>query len=234
MKWFCMLFVFGSLIMSQRVFCQTQQALLKKYTTDLLEQANTADTSNYLTDEEKKVIQICNLARINGKLFKENILLHWPDIAEHLDNNKYIGSLLTEIEKVKNLPLLQPNYYFHVLAKQHATDMGISGQAGHKGSEQRFNKMIKKTAAYKCGENCDYGYDKAIDIVMHLLIDDGVVSLGHRKSILDKDFNSIGVSIMPHQKYEYNCVQMFAATGQKQELSFWKKMFFWKKYNYLN
>ena len=228
------LLVFGILFITKNIYGQSLEVLLAKYKPEILKQANTADTCTYLTEQEKKTIQLCNLARINGKLFKENLILNYPEVAGNLNNNKYVSSLLKDIEKINNLPLLQPNYFYYHLAKQHATDMGISGQVGHNGSDQRFNKMIKKTAAYKCSENCDYGYDKAIDIVMHLLIDDGVVSLGHRKSILDKDFNSIGVSIMSHKKYEYNCVQLFAATGEKQELSFWKKMLFWKKNISLN
>ena len=208
---------------------QSQELLLAKYKPAILNQTNTADSCDYLSDQEKKTIQICNLARTNGKLFVDNILLNYPEIIANMDNNKYVGSLLTQMEKISNLPLLYPDYFYYKLAKQHATEMGLSGKTGHHGSEERFSKMMKKTDALKCGENCDYGYDKALDIVLHLLIDDGIASLGHRKNILDKDFNTIGVSIMPHQKYEYNCVQLFAAKGLKSEISLMDKILFWKK-----
>jgi uncharacterized protein YkwD len=59
---------------------------------------------------------------------------------------------------------------------------------------------------YHVGENCSYGYDQAIDIVISLLIDEGVPDMGHRKNTLNDQFNSVGVAIRPHKEYRVNCV----------------------------
>ena len=59
---------------------------------------------------------------------------------------------------------------------------------------------------YHVGENCSYGYDQAIDIVLTLMIDEGIKDVGHRKNILSEDFNSVGVAIRPHKNYRINCV----------------------------
>jgi len=59
------------------------------------------------------------------------------------------------------------------------------------------------------GENCSYGFETAIDIVLSLLIDEGVKNKGHRQNILSEDFNSIGVAIRPHITYRVNCVMDF-------------------------
>ena len=61
------------------------------------------------------------------------------------------------------------------------------------------------------GENCSYGYERAIDIVISLLIDKGIKNLGHRNNILSPDFNSIGVAIRPHKTYRVNCVMDFGS-----------------------
>jgi uncharacterized protein YkwD len=55
-------------------------------------------------------------------------------------------------------------------------------------------------------ENCDYGNNKAFDIVMSLLIDEDVPSLGHRENILDPEYKYVGTSIQPHKRYDWNCV----------------------------
>ena len=55
-------------------------------------------------------------------------------------------------------------------------------------------------------ENCSYGYQDALSIVITLLIDDGIKDLGHRKNILNESYNSVGVAIRPHKKYRVNCV----------------------------
>ncbi|MCZ6692800.1 MAG: CAP domain-containing protein, partial [Bacteroidetes bacterium] len=66
------------------------------------------------------------------------------------------------------------------------------------------------------GENCAYGLYSPLDIVMGLLIDEGVSDLGHRKNILNPDYKVIGVAIRPHKSYGTNCVQDFAG-GVKGE-----------------
>ena len=61
----------------------------------------------------------------------------------------------------------------------------------------------------KMGENCSYGYNDSESIVMSLLIDEGVASLGHRKNILSKDFKRVGVAIGKHPTYKYCAVMDF-------------------------
>ncbi len=63
------------------------------------------------------------------------------------------------------------------------------------------------------GENCDYGFEDPLTIVMRLLIDEGNPNYGHRTTILDPNFKHIGVSIQPHTKWNFNCVQEFG--GEK-------------------
>jgi len=60
------------------------------------------------------------------------------------------------------------------------------------------------------GENIDYGNTDARDIIMHLLIDDGVKSRGHRENILNPMFLVVGSALGPHQKYRHACVSNFA------------------------
>jgi len=65
------------------------------------------------------------------------------------------------------------------------------------------------TKYMEVGENIYYGEFTAEEIVLQLLIDEGIEDLGHRKNILNPRFNSIGVSIKPHKSYVYNCVMSF-------------------------
>ena len=55
------------------------------------------------------------------------------------------------------------------------------------------------------GECCQYGTDNALGVVMQLLIDEGIESLGHRK-ILMGDYTLIGVAMRPHIAYRVNTV----------------------------
>lgn len=51
----------------------------------------------------------------------------------------------------------------------------------------------------------------AQEIVIQLLIDDGVLSRGHRKNILSNEFNFVGVSFGQHSKHKCICVMDFAS-----------------------
>ena len=171
--------------------------------------ANTANNVGYLSAEEQKVILICNLARLDGEKFMKTYAK--PYLGD--SSNEYIESLYSDLKKVKKLQMMVPDNKLYEAAAYHAKDMGATGKIGHTSSDgssmqTRINRWYSN---YKyIGECCDYGYDKALDIVMHLLVDEGVESLGHRKNILDPQFGKIGVSIQPHRVYRYNCVQDFA------------------------
>jgi uncharacterized protein YkwD len=166
--------------------------------------ANTAADADYMTSEEKLVILITNLARINGQLFSETFLNSY---LEGEEKDKYSKSLYKDLKPVKNLPLLHPENDLYKIAEGHAIKSGKSGKLGHQGFDARFKPVMKKYN--RVGENCAYGFDTAFDIALQLLIDKDVKDLGHRVNMLSKDFDSIGVSIQPHKTYRYNCVMDF-------------------------
>jgi uncharacterized protein YkwD len=60
------------------------------------------------------------------------------------------------------------------------------------------------------GENCSYGEDTPIGVVIQLLVDEGVRDLGHRKNILSYEFKRIGIGYAKHTRYGINCVQEFS------------------------
>ncbi len=100
--------------------------------------------------------------------------------------------------------------YLTAVAQGHARKSGEKGTTGHNEFEKRFKPLLGKPYV-QVAENCSYGYEQAIDIVISLLIDEGIKSLGHRKNMLSKEFNSVGVAIRPHRKYRINCVIDFGS-----------------------
>jgi len=178
----------------------------------LLEKANTASQANYLSDDEKEVILYMNLARLDGKWFVKNILDKVDASAYTSENFK---SLKSDLNKVQNLLPLLPGENLSKAATFHAKDMGQTGGFGHQSSDgtQTFVRIKKFAQGGYMAENCSYGPSDPLSIVLQLLVDDGVPSLGHRKSILSSNYTHVGVSIQPHKVYGYNCVQDFSDTG---------------------
>lgn len=166
---------------------------------------NTGKNSNYFTTSEKEVLWILNMARINPPLFAETVLKKYPERSRrnHLVNVAEYKSLLSTLEKTKQLPLLYPDSLGWVSAKCHAISSGLAGYVGHQRQSSECNE--KKRYSAEC---CDYGSSDPLDIIMDLVIDQGVPSLGHREALLGP-YNRVGISIQPHKGYGTNTVLDF-------------------------
>lgn len=177
-----------------------------KWTEEVKEKCNTAKDVTYMSAQEKEVIYLCNLARWDGKLFGETYLQQYID-SNGLAKDSYVTSLFSTLKKTKKITPLKPAEDLYKSAEDHAVDSGKKGSIGHQNVKTRFKKYASQYD--ETAENCDYGSDQALDIVMSLLIDQDVPDKGHRENILDKVFKSVGVAIREHKKYDWNCVMDF-------------------------
>lgn len=159
---------------------------------------NTASRVNYMTNAEKEVIYILNLARMNPPLFANSVVKKYP--AKH---TYYYTSLIDTLLLLKPVNLLIPDAKCFESASCHATISGAQGYVGHNRSTDEC-----KNKKHFTGECCDYGHNKPLDIVMSLLIDEGVSSLGHREICLDS-YKKLGVSIQFHNLYRFTAVLDF-------------------------
>jgi hypothetical protein len=201
--------VISLLMMSHQYACMAQNPLAQfsaAWNNVIYKKANTAAKTNYLSSQEKQIIYILNLARMNPPLFASTAVSQFParigdhDLVKHPD----FISLLDTLKKLKPLPLLYPDSLCWVSAKCHATSSGEAGYAGH----ERVTDVCND-ASYFSGECCHYGYSDPFSIVLSLLVDEDVPSLGHRKIMLLKGFTKLGVALAPHTAYGINAVLDF-------------------------
>jgi hypothetical protein len=172
-----------------------RETSFKAWTETDYQVANTASDEDYLTDAEKNVIYFLNLARKQPKLFAETFLL---DRIGKPDSENEI-SLYEELLKREPLPCLKPDKQCWESAKCHAIASGESGYVGHDRTG---------CTSYFWGECCQYGTSDPLGIVLQLLIDEGVPSLGHRRICLG-GYIQLGVSVQPHTTYGSNAVLDF-------------------------
>lgn len=184
---------------------------------------DTARNVDYLSTIEKDVILEMNKARSNPALYAE---LYITPRTKKFDGKIYNDSIVTNegitvvnecisyMKKSKALPVLNPEKGLSLAAQYHSSTQGETNQTGHTGVDgsDPFSR-IKKYGTFKtAGENIDYGAKSGRDIVVQLLIDDGVSSRGHRKNIMNKDFSSTGVGYTKkHKTYGSVCVITYAS-----------------------
>lgn len=203
-------FIAVAFFLAGRLQAQTGTSPLSVYSPEwngsAYEKCNTAAAVTYMSAKEKEVIYILNLVRAYPALFAKTVLEAYPEKSGNpgLRNDAYYyQSLQNLLRKMKPLSPLEPDNRCYTSASCHALHSGLKGYIGH----TRQSPDCKKKQYYM-GECCDYGNSTALDIVLSLLIDQGVPSLDHRTVCL-YNFTVIGVSVQPHKKYGTNAVLDF-------------------------
>lgn len=162
--------------------------------------AHTAKNITYMDDFEKEVILYLNLARLYPKKFMEVEVKDYTGTEKYVNyvkDSKYKVSLLKELAKLLPMAALYPDSIMADNADCFAQEMGAKGTTGH-------NRI--KCPKMNFAECCSYGMTTGRDVVLQLLIDDKVSTLGHRKICLDKTYTKIGVGFAKHKVWDQCCV----------------------------
>ena len=117
------------------------------------------------------------------------------------------------LEKQQPLAPLANSNGIRQSALSHVADIGPGGARGHKGSDGSWPwDRIARYGQYMGGaaENIDYGRHGAREIVIRMVMDDGVKSRGHRKNIFNRDYRVAGAAAGFHGVYGAMCVVDFA------------------------
>jgi uncharacterized protein YkwD len=87
---------------------------------------------------------------------------------------------------------------------------GPRGEIGHDRHGVDWMRIARheNPRLFCCGEVIAYGTPDPRDIVVDLIVDDGVPSRGHRAIIFDSTyaFNAVGISVGPHESFRSMCV----------------------------
>lgn len=117
------------------------------------------------------------------------------------------------LSRQKPLPPLTWSDGLAAAAAEHVYDQGRSGATGHKGRRgSGMRERIERHGEWEgsIGENIGYGPKDPRNMVMQLIIDDGVPGRGHRINTFSKAFKTAGVACGPHPRFGTMCVIDFA------------------------
>jgi uncharacterized protein YkwD len=187
---------------------------------------NTAAHATYLSPIEKEVIYEINLFRSNPAKYAEDYIaplakyydrkiLHYPGDKSILTHEgvKALHECVRVLKTASPQPLMFPSQGLSLSANDHQKDQARTGKTGHTGSDRsNLKERIERYGEWqvRIAENIAYGNSSARQVVIFLLIDDGVESRGHRTNMLHPVYKNIGISFGEHPVYRTMCVMDFA------------------------
>ncbi len=191
-----------------------------------LGELSTAADAEFLDDLEKDVILHLNMARTDPSRYAHDFIeprmeyftghvyreLEEPSLIT-LEGARAVDECVSNMEDTDAMNPLVPSEGISLAALDHARDQSLTGETGHIGSDgSEFSARIERYGQWlvSIGEVISYGPTTGREIVIGLLIDDGVSDKGYRASILNPDFSLVGIAIEEHSAYGNVCVIEFA------------------------
>ncbi|MFN4885610.1 MAG: CAP domain-containing protein [Bacteroidota bacterium] len=196
-----LIFLFATLFFCSSIVGQVTVAGFSK---GQIDSASTAKSISFLSADEKAVITHMNLARMYPKLYAKHVVLKYDEkklgYAFGPEYAKSKAALVKKLNEMNSLKPLQFDSAMYDIAKCWAIESGKLGKVA--------TGRVNCKGGYS-SECCSYGFNKAIDIVMQMLVDYNDPNAGHRNIIFTSYFKMIGVKVAPHKTYKYTCVMDF-------------------------
>jgi len=172
----------------------------------------------------RAVVREMNLARQNPALYATYL----QELRSRMSGNQLIlpgqtrirtkegtGAIDEAIRFLQNAQPLAPLTFSPGMSRaaaDHCADQA-NGGFGHEGRDRSHaGERIARygTVVGSWGENLSYGKSSARDVVLALIIDDGLPGRKHRQNIFNPNYNVAGAAFGPHARFRTVCSMDFA------------------------
>ena len=185
-----------------------------------------SDYAKYLSEHENEILREQNLARSDPGAYAK-IVEEWRGYyrgrrrflpgRRPVWTNEGVEGVEEAIRFLllqEPVPELAPSRGLSKAARDHVRDSGPNGGMGHIGSDE--SEPADRVSRYgkwygRVGENITYGGYSARELVIRLIIDDGIEDRGHRRNNFNPQYRIAGVSFGDHRSYRTMCVITYAA-----------------------
>lgn len=168
-------------------------------TTNFMNAASTPvmENNTSMTPDEIKMVEEINLVRRNPAGYIVHVEQYIKDLERKQGNATAITAareLITELFAMPILSTLQPMECIYAAGKKYGIEQRKRGVADHQGADgtMPWDRIMRACPALKDGnENLVGGPSDIREAVILLLVDDGIQSRGHRRTILQPSWKYI-------------------------------------------
>jgi len=195
-------FLLSFTVSSITMFNDVETNYLSSFEQGIIEETNSARTA-----PEIYAVKLANLKKtFQGNLMsvpgKETVLVTTEGV-------KAVEEAIHFLESVQPLPPLKPVKGLSLAARDHVNEQGMTTKIGHAGHDN--SQVANRANRYGnwrtiVGENISYGPD----VVMQLIINDGIPNRSHRQNIFNPAYRVTGVACGQHKRYTHMCVITYA------------------------
>ena len=169
------------------------------------------------------VVREMNLARQNPALYATfvqelrsrmngNVMVLGHTRIRTKEGTAAVDEAIRFLQRAQPLPPLTLSRGMSRAAADHCADQADGG-FGHEGKDrshagQRIARYGNFSGGW--GENISYGKSTAREVVLALIIDDGLPARKHRANIFNPNYNFAGAAFGPHARFRTMCSMDFA------------------------
>jgi len=178
-----------------------------------LTSAQAKDSSSTVSSESVSaaaVVRELNLARENPGVYATFVAE--ARSSHMIEHGRAVDEAVHFLKKTRPLPPLTLSAGMSRAAADHCAEQ-VDGRLGHEGGDRSHGgDRISRYGSWSTtwGENISYSRKTAREVVLALIIDDGVRDRGHRKNIFNPKFNYAGAGFGQHARYRTVCTIDFA------------------------
>jgi len=175
--------------------------------------------NNIVLDRIKKEVIIeTNRIRTNPKAYIpilerylenfDDYILTRPDKNECIETQEGPRAYKEAIEFLKNQkPIKEIEFDEEAskVAEEYAKILSNSGEEDNGEDEHHIEERVDKYLEYDyaISENIDFGGSTGVEVIVNLLVDDGVKLRTHRENLFSNKFQYYGVAVVTHPEYDY-------------------------------
>ena len=151
--------------------------------------------------------------------FQENILyLINENPLKTFEGKLAVEEAITFLKFQKPIKELEYNEELTLAAEDHIKDIGNKGLTSHEGSNGKdLPERIEKYIEWEdlIAESLDFGFFNPENIILNLLIDDGVKERFQRENLFNEEFNYCGIASGNHRDLNISCIFIYAKKLRK-------------------